>query len=262
MNIFKRELRVELKPFLLWLIGLFLLCFAGIIKFESYTESGSMTELVASFPRIVLAVMGAVGVDIGTLAGYTVLLFYYVLICTVIYAVHLGASAVGRESVDKTYEFVFTKPRSRSQILSMKLASAYLYLLLLCAFNGLFAMMAVAYLNTSETITGVIWLCVLTVFFIGALFLAVSAFFASITERPEKGTLYGNLAFLYAFILGVVYNMLENPGLLKLITPFNYFSSADLIAEYLDPTYLAITIALTVLLLFGTFVKFKNKDLK
>jgi len=262
MNIFRRELRVGLKPFLFWLIGLFMLCFAGIIKFESFAASGSMTELITSFPRIVLAVMGAVGVDIGTLRGYTVLLFYYVLICAVIYAVHLGAAAVARESVDKTYEFVFTKPRSRSSILFMKFASAYLYLLLFCAFNGLFAMMAVAYLNTSETITVVIWLCVLTVFLIGALFIAISAFFASIAERPEKGALYGNLAFLYAFILGVVYNMLENPGVLKLITPFNYFSSIDLVAEKLDPVYLFVTLALTVLLLLGTFAKFKNKDLK
>jgi uncharacterized protein YneF (UPF0154 family) len=123
-------------------------------------------------------------------------------------------------------------------------------------------MMAVAYLNTSETITALIWLCVLTVFFIGALFISLSAFFASIAERPEKGTLYGNHAFLYAFILGVVYNMLENPGILKLITPFNYFSSTDLVAEKLDPVYLFITLVLTVLLLLGAFAKFKNKDLK
>ena len=69
MNLFRRELRTGLKPFLFWMIGLFVLCFAGIIKFESYTASGSMEELIAAFPRVVLAVMGVVGVDIGTLEG-------------------------------------------------------------------------------------------------------------------------------------------------------------------------------------------------
>lgn len=262
MNILKRELRAGLKPFVFWMIGLFVLCYVGIIKFESYTESGSMSELIASFPRVVLAVMGAVGVDVGTLGGYTALLFYYVLICAVIYAVHLGAAAVTRESVDKTYEFVFTKPCSRSHVLGTKLASAYIYLLFFCVFNGLFAMMAVGYLKTTEIITPEIWFCVLTVFLIGALFVALSAFFASLARQPEKGTLYGNLSFLYAFILGVVYNMLENPGLLKLIAPFNYFSSADLVAEKLDPLYVAITLVLTSGLLFGAFAKFKSKDLK
>ena len=63
MNLLKRELRANWKAFFFWSIGMFVLCFAGVVKFESYTASGSMMELLNSFPRIVLAVMGAVGVD-------------------------------------------------------------------------------------------------------------------------------------------------------------------------------------------------------
>lgn len=261
MNIFRREMRAGRKAFLFWMIGMFVFCFVGIIKYESYTASGSMTELVNSFPRVVLAVMGVVGVDIGTLGGYTALLFYYVLICAVIYAVHLGASAVTRESVDKTYEFVFSKPCSRNRVLGMKLASSYAYLMLFCVFNGLFALMAAGSLKTSQNVAPLIWFCVLTVFLIGALFTALSAFLASVAKRPDKGMLFGNIAFMYAFILGVIYNMLENPGILKLITPFNYFSSADLVAERLDPVYAAITVILTAVFLFGAFYKFRRRDL-
>jgi len=261
MNILKREQRAGRKAFLFWLIGMFLLCFTGIIKYQSYTLSGSMTELIASFPRIVLAVMGVVGVDINTLGGYTALLFYYVLICTVIYCVHLGSAAVLRESIDKTYEFVFTKPCSRTRILGLKLTSAYLHLLLFCIFNGMFSMLAVAYLKTSENITPQIILLSLSVFLIGSVFLALSSFFAAAAKRPEKGTLYGNLAFLCAFLLGVVYNLLENPGLLKLISPFSYFSAADLLAQKIDPLYTVITLLLIGVCLFGTFKKFIRKDL-
>lgn len=261
MNIFKREQRAGLKIFLFWMIGMFLLCFVGIVKYQSYTEAGSMEALVASFPRVVLAVMGVVDLDIGTLGGYTALLFYYVLICAVIYAVHLGAAAVSRESIDKTYEFVFTKPCSRARILGLKLASAYLYLFLFCISNGIFSMMAVAYLKTNENINPQILMFSLSVFLVGALFIALSAFFSSVAKRPDKGALYGNLAFLYAFMLGVVYNMLEKPGALKLIAPFNYFSPSDLLVEHLDPVYTAITLVLAAMLLYGTFAKFQRKDL-
>lgn len=72
------------------------------------------------------------------LQGYMGILFYYILICTVIYAVHLGTAAVSRESVDKTYEFVFTKPLSRTRILGWKLSAAFFYLLAFCIFNGVF----------------------------------------------------------------------------------------------------------------------------
>ena len=261
MNIFKRELRAGFKPFILWTAGMFFLCYAGIIKYESFTVSDSMTELLNSFPRIVLAVMGAVGIDISTLGGYTALLFYYVLICVVIYAVHLGSSAVTRESVDRTYEFVFVKPRTRTYVLFMKLASAYLLLFAFCVCNGLFAMMAVEYLKVHDNITVQIWLCSLSVFLIGSLFIALAAFFASAVKQPEKGSLYGNIAFLYAFLLGVAYNMLESPGVLRLISPFNYFASADLVANKLELLYIALTLSLTAFLLYGTNRNFAAKDL-
>jgi len=261
MNILLREQRAGRKALLFWLLGMFVLCFVGIIKYQSYSGSGSMTELIASFPRVVLAVMGAVGVDVATLGGYTALMFYYILICTVIYAVHLGASAVSRESIDKTYEFVFTKPRSRARILALKLISAYLDLFLFCVFSGIFTALAVVYLNTPETITLQIVLSSLSVFLIGAGFTALSAFFAAAASQPERGMLYSNLAFLYAFLLGIFYNMLEHPGVLRLIAPFNYFSPADLIAEKLDPIYAAVTLFLTAAFLYGTLRMFQKKDL-
>lgn len=261
MNILKREQRAGSRAFLLWLAGMFALCFVGIIKYQSYTAGGGMTELVASFPRIVLAVTGIIGVDINTLVGYTAVLFYYVLLCAVVYSVHLGAAAVSRESIDKTYEFVFTKPCSRARVLGVKLISAYLYLFLFCAFNAVFALVAVAYLKTSEHVGRQIFFLTVSVFLIGALFVALSALLASAAKRPERGAFYGNLAFLYAFLLGVFYNMLETPGFLKLISPLSYFSPPDLIAGRLDLGYTAATIFLTAAFLYGTVALFQKKDL-
>jgi ABC-2 type transport system permease protein len=255
-------MKAGLKVFIFWMIGMFVLVFIGIVKYEGLSAGGTnMTDLVSSFPRIVQAVMGISGIDIVTLGGYTAILTYYVLICAVIYAVYLGSAAVTRESADKTYEFVFSKPVSRSRILAMKLVTSWIYLLLFCVFTVLFSLGAVASLKTSESITGQIILFNLSVFLIGSLFIAVSAFLASASKRPDKGTLYGNLAFLYAFILGVIYNMLDRPGLLKLISPFTYFIPADLIAGRFDLIYTAITLLLILALLYGTFSLFRKKDL-
>lgn len=261
MNLLKRELKVHRKAFLFWSLGLFVLCFAGIVKFESYTSSGSMMELINSFPRIVLAVMGAVGLDMGTLSGYTALLFYYVLVCSCIYALHLGFSAVSRESVDRTYEFLFTKPRSRARLLGTKLTAAYLYYAAFCAVNALFALLAVKTLGTSERVTGEIWLCAFSVFLIGSLFLSLSACFSAYAIRPEKGAARGNLAFLCAFLLGIVYNMLERPGLVRLVSPMSYFPSADLAKSVFNLPHAALALALTGVLLALTFRRFDKKDL-
>ncbi len=261
MNIFWRELRAGRKAFLFWMIGMFLLCFAGIVKYESYSVGGGMEELLAAFPRVVLAVMGIAGVDMNTLAGYTALLFYYVLVCAVVYAVILGAGAISRESIDKTHEFLFTKPRSRTHILASKLAAACVTIVLFCLMSAVFAYAAVATLGSGESVIGVIAACTLAVLLIGILFVALAAFLATLVQKPEKGSLYGNLAFLAAFVLGVVYNMLENPGALRLFSPFNYFTSADLAAARVSPLFALLALALTAFLLFGALRRFERRDL-
>jgi ABC-2 type transport system permease protein len=262
MNILKRELRAGLKPFILWTVGLFILVFIGIYKFEGVSAGGvDVTGLLNQFPRPVLAVMGLAGVDIATLGGYASVLFYYVLICAVIYSVHLGSSAVTRESVDKTYEFVFTKPVSRDRVLAMKLLAGWIFLLFFSVLNMIFSFIAVSTLNASETITGPIVLFALSIFLIASLFIALSAFLAALVKQADKGSLYGNLAFLYAFILGVVYDMLENGGLLRLISPFKYFRAPDLLDLRFDPLYTVISLALTAAFLFGAFRLFRRRDL-
>jgi len=261
MHIFKREMRAGRKAFVFWMIGIFVFSFIGIVKFQSYSASGSMTELLNAFPRVVLAVMGVVGVDMSTLTGYTALLFYYVMLCAVLYAVHLGAGAVSRESVDQTHEFLFTKPVSRARILGIKFFSAYLYMALFCACNAGISVLAVATLQTQESVTSLILLYTVALFLVGALFIAVSAFLAAAAKKPEKGALYGNLAFLYAFLLGIICNMLERPGLLRLFTPFQYFPPADMLSGRLAPGYALLALALGAAFLYGAFVKFQRKDL-
>ena len=130
MNILKRELRAGRKTFILWTIGLFFIMFAGIAKYTGFSGEANITELFDSFPRIVLAVFGMVGLDVTSLGGFYSVVVYYGIICAAIYGVSLGCRAVNEEAIDKTYEFIFTKPRSRSFILGMKMLSAFIYLTL------------------------------------------------------------------------------------------------------------------------------------
>ena len=136
MNLFRKELKTGLKPFLFWTFGLFVLIFAGIVKSGAAMADGAfMTELIGKFPRIVIAVMGMANVDISNFGGFYAVLMQYVLLIAAVYATHLGSSAVSRESVDKTYEFLFTKPRSRSFILSRKLLAGLVFMTIYACLN-------------------------------------------------------------------------------------------------------------------------------
>lgn len=261
MQLFRRELREGVKAFSFWSLGILILCFAGIAKYEGFAASEGMMELLDAFPRVVLAVLGMVDLNLTTLTGYTALLFYFARVCALIYAIHLGGAAVSRELVDKTYEFVFTRPVSRGRVLGMKIAAAYVFYTAFCVVSAVFSILAVQALGSSEAVTGEIWVCALSVFLSGSVFLALSACIAAFATKPEKGAVLSNLAFFYAFFMGMVYNLLENPGLLRLISPMNYFLSSELAGSELNLFYTGLTLVFGGVLLALAFARFRKKDL-
>jgi ABC-2 type transport system permease protein len=225
MNIFKRELRAGLKPFLFWTLGLFFLVFIGMTKSIGLSAGGGpYADLADAFPRLVVAMMGLAGVDIGTFGGFYAVLAQYAAILTAVYAVWLGNAAVSRESVDKTYEFVFTKPRSRSFILAQKLMAGFVPLTAYCALDCVFSAAAKAAvpMDTENSFSFLpfaagTWLT-------GLVFFSLAALFAAAAKNAERGSRFGNAAILICYALGVVYDMLENGGLVLFFTPFRYFA--------------------------------------
>jgi ABC-2 type transport system permease protein len=264
MNILKRELRAGLKTFIFWSVALGIIVMAGMTKFTGVqpVEGGGLNDLLAAFPRVVLAVMGMANVDVTTLGGYYSVLAFYALLCASIYAVHLGVNAVSREAYDKTYEFLFTKPRSRCYILRMKLISMWIFLLVFCVLNGVFSVAALKALKISGDLTAEILLFSVAAFLVGSIFLSLGAFLSALAARPDRGSMYGNFAVVFAFIMGVVCDMLDNGAVVRFFTPLKYFAAAEILKREFSPLFTLFSAVLIAVFLIGTFRLFKKKDLK
>lgn len=262
MNLFRRELKAGLKPFLLWTLGLFMFIFAGIVKSSAAMADGQfMTELINKFPRLVVAVMGMANVDISQFAGFYGVLMQYTFVLAAVYAVSMGNNAVSRESIDKTYEFLFTKPRSRSFILAQKLLSALVYLTIYAALNMIFSVLAVKQLNMSAEYSDLFLRYSLAMWLMGLVFLSLSAMFASVFSSAERGARAGNLALLGTYALAVVYDMLEYPAILRPFTPFRYFLNTELIDAVVQPLFAGLCFVLAIVFFFVAFYRFERRDL-
>ncbi len=262
MNLFRRELKTGFKPFLFWTLGLFMFIFAGIVKSTAAMADGAfMTELIGKFPRIVVAVMGFSNLDISKFEGFYAVLMQYVFVLTAVYAAHLGTNAVSRESIDKTYEFLFTKPRSRSFILTRKMLSALVFLTIYAVLNLLFSKMAVQQLSITGDYTSLFFRFSVVMWFIGLVFFSLAAMFAATIASAERGARAGNLAVMLAYALAVVYDLLENPGLLRLTTPFRYFLNTQVIEGTVSVPYAGLCVALTAVFLAVAYYRFERRDL-
>ncbi|MEG0239558.1 ABC transporter permease [Anaerorhabdus sp.] len=263
MNIIKKELRLGFKPFLIWLVGLFVLDIVGLIKFTGVSEGGaSMSAIIDQIPRVVQALIGIVGINIETLSGYYAILAYFVLMCGCVYAIYLAGNAMNREIVDKTYEFIFTKPRSRAAILSMKLIVGVIYLAGFTLVNIVFSYIGLSILNINESIFKEIIYFSIAMFLICLLYYAVTAFICSICTRPEKGTFYGNVFFLVTFIIGVVVDMIEKPGIVRILSPMKYFPPIEILQYQLSIFYIIAAIIIIVISSILAYSYFNKRDLK
>ena len=262
MNILVRELKAGRKAFLFWSLGLFVLVFMGVVKSTGVTaDGGGLAALLDSFPRVVLAVFGMVGADIGTFGGYYAVLSQYALLLVAIYAVHLGNSAVSREAVDKTYEFVFTKPRSRTFILAQKLLSAVVYLVLYCVLYFVFSAVATATLGLATHQTALFLRFAAAALLTGFLFFACGALFAAAAHNTETGAKMGNALVLVAFVAGVGYDLSDSGSFLRWVSPFRYFTAAEMLAGRLNPAFVLLCLVVAAAALGAAFWQFEKRDL-
>ena len=262
MNIFLRELKVGLKPFLFWMLGLLALIFGSVAKATGALSGGEyVTELIAQFPRIVVAVIGMANLDLSKFAGIYGMIMMFVSILTAVYATQLGRNAVSRESVDRTYEFLFTKPRSRSFILLWKLFTALIYLSIFAASTYLFSTLAVQQIGIEGDFAGLFQRFTMVVWLLGLVFFSLSAMCSATFSHAEHGARAGNLAILAAYALGIVYDMLEKPGVLRLFTPFRYFLNTEIVDGFFSLPYAVLCLLLTVVFLVLAFNRFERRDL-
>ncbi|MFZ7101740.1 MAG: ABC transporter permease subunit [Peptococcaceae bacterium] len=131
MNVFLRELKANLKSLIIWSSGVCLLVVGGMGKYAGLSASGqSMNDLLAQMPESLKAVWGLGSFDLATVGGYYGVLFVYLAVMAAIHAAMLGAIIISKEERDKTAEFLFVKPISRSKIITAKLGAALVNILL------------------------------------------------------------------------------------------------------------------------------------
>ncbi|MFI3214806.1 MAG: ABC transporter permease subunit, partial [Eubacteriales bacterium] len=213
MNIFVKELKSNSKVFCFWVMGLIVMVFAGLTEFSGMqgTNMQEMIDLMNEFPKIVLAFFGMpAGIDVTTFGGYYFVLNNYIVIVICLYAIHLAVKAVTRENTDKTYEFLYTKPVTRGRILTMKLLASYLYLMLYCILNYIFAILSAMSIGVESELFYIMEFYSVISYVLASVFFAIAVLISSSVSKIEQSAMFSNMAFFVAFGMAVVYDCVEN----------------------------------------------------
>lgn len=264
MNIFWREMKSHYKPLIGWSVGMIFMVVAGMGKFEGFSTTGNsgITGLVDKFPKAMLAVFGMTGLDLTKLIGYFGVLYLYVILMVAIHAGMLGAGIISKEELDKTSEFLYVKPVSRSRVLMEKMLAGLTIILILLGVTAISSVWIVGFYNKNYDLNSQVFLLMAGVFMFQLLSFAFGVFFAGIFKNPKLPATAVTSVIMASYLVSVMVELNSKLDFLKNLTPFQYFGAPKILAEgRLDPLFLGIALSVSVVLLILTYFFYNRRDI-
>lgn len=264
MNVFFRELMSHRKSLFFWCVGMIFMVVSGVAKFYGYSTTGQSTvnQVLDLFPESMRVLFGLNGFDLSSPSGAYGILFMYLVLMAVVHAVLIGTDLISKEERDKTSEFLYVKPVSRTRVITAKLSAGFVNLVILNLVTLVSSLYTVDYFSkTNAAHSDVILLC-------GALFIMQLLFFllgtaiAAVAKHAKAAAGMATTFILATFTLYFAINLNGNIDFLKYLTPFKYFEAQSILADgRLDVFYMGLTTVIIVVSLVVTYHQYNRRDL-
>jgi ABC-2 type transport system permease protein len=264
MNIFIQEMKAHRKSLIFWCVGMIFMVAAGMGKFSAISSTGkSANEIFDKMPKLLRVIFGIGDFDLSKTIGYFGVLFIYLLLMATIHAAMLGADVISKEERDKTSEFLFVKPASRTKIITAKLLAALVNITILNIITLISSIGIMGKYSKGEAVTGDIIILMIGMFITQLIFMLIGTGLAAVSKNPKTSTSIATGILLVLYMLSVIIDMNSNLENLKYINPLKYFEAKNLInGGGFDPVFVGLSVVIIGLLVASTYVFYKKRDLK
>lgn len=261
---FKREMKVNFKSFMIWLlllIGIFTLSFLIYPSIINSDNIKMMDEMMKMFPEEVLK---AFNMDISSIDSVFGWLksegFVFVLLLTGCYSGILGSNILLKEESDKTIEYLNSLPIKRSSIVLNKVFCGLLYIVFMVVILGIFNYIGLSL--SGEFDKKLYILLSITPIFSSFVIYFLCMFLSTFTHKTKKmiGISLG-IVFI-SYILNILSSLAESTEFLKYASIFTLADIRNVITDItINPLIVGISMFLSILLLVLTIMRYNKKEL-
>lgn len=261
---FKREMKINLKSFIIWtliLIGLFLVVF---LVYPSIVNSDSiqmMDEMMKIFPEEMLKAFNMDISSIDTAFGWLKTEgFVFVLLITGVYSGILGSNILLKEESDKTVEYLNSVPVTRKKIVTTKIICGLLYIIIMVVAIGIFNFIGLSLSGDFDRKSYL--LLSITPIFSSIVIFAICLFLSTFTHKTKK-TLGISLGIVFAsYFLNIISEMSESTEFLKYISIFTLADIRNVIINAsINPVMVALSIVVTAVFMILSIIHYNRKEL-
>ena len=261
---FKREMKINLKNFIIWtaiLIGLFLVVFLLYPSIVTSENMQMMDEMMKMFPEEMLK---AFNMDISSIDSAFGWLktegFVFVLLITGIYSGILGSNILLKEESDKTIEYLNSVPVTRKKIVVNKIFCGLLYITLMIAIIGIFNFIGLSLSGEFDRKSYI--LLSITPIFSSIVIFAVCIFLSTFTHKTKK-TIGISLGIVFAsYFLNIISEMGKSTEFLKYISIFTLADIRNVIVNVsINPLMVILATGIAVIFMIFTVIRYERKEL-
>ena len=262
MNIFRRELRANLKSLIIWSVIIMLLIMIAVAKFSAFAGNPDMLAMLDSMPPAMLDALNMRAFNLTTLSGFYGLMFIYFGLMGAIAAAMWGSDIISKEERDKTVEFSLVLPVSRSRVITAKALSALVNCIAFVLITWAISYVAVQSYNPDQAFYDFLGLEMRAMFSIEMIFLAIGLLLGATMKHYKRSGSTAIAIILATYFMSIVSGMQEKLDFLKYFTPFRYFDAGTLFRSgSLDMTYLLISAGIILASLAGAYWAYNRRDL-
>lgn len=261
---FKREMKVNFKNFIIWLLVLIAIFLVVFLVYPSIVNSDNikmLDEMMAVFPQEILKTFN---MDISSMESVFGWLksegFVFALLIIGCYAGILGSNILLKEENDKTIEYLNSLPIKRNNIVCSKVLTGLIYIVLMVLILGIFNFIGLA-LSGDFDKTQYILLSITPIFPSVVIFFL--CMFLSTYAHKTKKMLGVSLGIVFiSYVLHTLATIAEPVEFLKYFSVFTLADIRNVIIDIsINPLMIIISIGLSVLLFTLTLIRYNKKEL-
>ena len=261
---FKRELKLNFKSFLIWtliLVGMFLAVFLIYPYIMTSENVDMLNEMMKVFPPEVLKAFNMDISEIDTAFGWLKTEgFIFVLLISGIFSGILGSNIVLKEESDKTIEYLHNLPVTRTKIITSKILCAITYIVSMIAILGIFNYIGLT-ISGNFNVKQYLLLSISPILTALVIF-SICLFISTFTHKTKK-TIGISLGIVFAsYFLQILAELSKEVEFLKYITPFTLSDTRNIITNTtINPICIIVSLLLTVSLIVLSIYKYNKKEL-
>lgn len=269
MNIFKFEFKRQFKSLMIWSIVCSTLVVLFMALFPSMKGMG-MQKLVGdkldALPPATLKVFNISGImDFSNIKDFMGYCIQYIVMATGIYGAILGVSALSKEEKEGTIEFLYSKPVTRSKVVTSKLLSAVVIMYIFIMIVGVVTMVMGGIVKPKDLELMTLLMDIKTIYIgaalLGYTFMALGFLISVLIKYRSNVTAIALGVFFASFFMGVIGKLKDGLNWLIYLSPSDYFIPSRLLNDGFEVKHIIIAIAIIIISMVATYVAYNKKDL-